>query len=217
MVTLPLIALHQSVYCHYWPFIDTIDHLLTLLTRANSVSSNLTHWLLLFSDALTTPLIWRIPYSSKLWFTDIYWHDWQVMSVGILVLLVGEVAWWSICRSQVRGVDSASDQRSGECIRWEEEGVRQTLCPREESIRLRAMGWLRCVGSLKLWVSFAEYRLSYRALLQKRSIISRSLRIVATPYISLGQRGVDLREVDQIRDVVRAWDSRISESIVLEE
>ena len=28
------------------------------------------------------------------------------------------------------------------------------------------MGWLRLVGSLKLWVSFAEYRLFYRALLQ---------------------------------------------------
>jgi len=30
------------------------------------------------------------------------------------------------------------------------------------------MGWLRLVGSLKLYVSFAEYRLFYRALLQTR-------------------------------------------------
>jgi len=44
------------------------------------------------------------------------------------------------------------------------------------------MGWLRLVGSLKLYVSFAEYRLFYRALLQKRPIILRSLLIVATPY-----------------------------------
>jgi len=44
------------------------------------------------------------------------------------------------------------------------------------------MGWLRLVGSLKLQVSFAEYGLFYRALLQKRPIVSRSLRIVATPY-----------------------------------
>jgi len=44
------------------------------------------------------------------------------------------------------------------------------------------MGRLRLVGSLKLQVSFAEYRLFYRALLQKRPIISRSLLIVATPY-----------------------------------
>ena len=36
------------------------------------------------------------------------------------------------------------------------------------------MGWLRLVGSLKLQVSFAEYRLF--------SIILRSLLIVATPY-----------------------------------
>jgi len=45
-----------------------------------------------------------------------------------------------------------------------------------------AMRWLRLVGSLKLWVSFAEYRLFYRALLWKRPIILRSLLIVATAY-----------------------------------
>jgi len=33
------------------------------------------------------------------------------------------------------------------------------------------MGWLRSVGSIELQVSFAEYRLFYRALLQKRPII----------------------------------------------
>ena len=41
---------------------------------------------------------------------------------------------------------------------------------------------LRLVGSLKLWVSFAEYSLFYRALLQKRPLISRSLLIIATLY-----------------------------------
>ena len=45
------------------------------------------------------------------------------------------------------------------------------------------MGWLRLVGSLRLQVSFAEFRLVYRALLQKRRIISRSLLIVATPFL----------------------------------
>jgi len=43
------------------------------------------------------------------------------------------------------------------------------------------MGWLRLVGALKLYVSFAEYSLFYRALLQKRLIILRSPLIVATP------------------------------------
>jgi len=47
------------------------------------------------------------------------------------------------------------------------------------------MGWLRLVGSLKLYVSFAEYRLFYRALSQKRPIILRSLLIEATPYHSI--------------------------------
>ena len=45
-----------------------------------------------------------------------------------------------------------------------------------------AMGWLQLVGCLRLQVSFAEYHLFYRALLQKRPIILRSLLSVATSY-----------------------------------
>ena len=45
------------------------------------------------------------------------------------------------------------------------------------------MGLLRLVGSLKLQVSFAEYSLFFRAPLQKRPVILRSLLIVATPYV----------------------------------
>ena len=47
------------------------------------------------------------------------------------------------------------------------------------------MGLLRLVSSFKIWVSFAEYRLLYRALLHKRPAILRSLLILATPYRSL--------------------------------
>jgi len=47
------------------------------------------------------------------------------------------------------------------------------------------MVWLRWVGALKLYVSFAEYSLFYTALLQKRHIILRSLLIVATPYANV--------------------------------
>jgi len=46
------------------------------------------------------------------------------------------------------------------------------------------MGWLRLVGSFKLYVSFAEYSLFYRALLQKRPVIWSHLLIVATPYFA---------------------------------
>jgi len=48
----------------------------------------------------------------------------------------------------------------------------------------RPVGWLRLTGSLKLQVCFAGYSLFYRALLQKRPMISRSLLIVATPYVT---------------------------------
>jgi len=44
------------------------------------------------------------------------------------------------------------------------------------------MGRLQLVGSLKLQVSFAGYSLFYKALLQKRPIILRSLLLEATPY-----------------------------------
>jgi len=43
------------------------------------------------------------------------------------------------------------------------------------------MGWLRLVGSLKLWVSFAKEPYERSTILHKRRIILRSLLIVATP------------------------------------
>jgi len=45
------------------------------------------------------------------------------------------------------------------------------------------MGWLRLVGSLKLWVSFVKEPYKRDYVLQKRPIILRSLIIVATPYV----------------------------------
>ena len=41
--------------------------------------------------------------------------------------------------------------------------------------RVSVMRWLRLVGSLKVYVSFAEYRLFHRAVLQEKPIILRSL------------------------------------------
>jgi len=54
-----------------------------------------------------------------------------------------------------------------------------------ETVMRDGMGWLRLVGSLKLYVSFVAYSLFNRALSQKRPIILRSLLIVATPYAIL--------------------------------
>jgi len=50
----------------------------------------------------------------------------------------------------------------------------------EPAVGCVTMRWLRLVGSLKLQVSFAEYRRFYRVILQKRPVILRSLLIVAT-------------------------------------
>ena len=54
------------------------------------------------------------------------------------------------------------------------------------------MGWLQLVGSMKLQVSFAAYRLFYRALLQKRPIISSILLTKATPYSFSKDNSVDI-------------------------
>ena len=66
------------------------------------------------------------------------------------------------------------------------------------------MGWLRLVGSLKLQVSFAEYSLFYRARLQKRPIIFRSLLIRSYPIqADVQQVGVDVvcgRDRQHLRD-----------------
>jgi len=48
-----------------------------------------------------------------------------------------------------------------------------------------AMGWLRVVGSLRLYVSFAKEPYKSDLYSPKRHIILRSLLLVATPYIFL--------------------------------
>jgi len=45
------------------------------------------------------------------------------------------------------------------------------------------MGWLRLVGSIKLYVSFAECSLFYRALLRNIHINFSILLTEATPYV----------------------------------
>ena len=45
------------------------------------------------------------------------------------------------------------------------------------------MGWLRSVGSVKLYVACAEYCLFYRSLLQRRPIIQSILLSEATPRL----------------------------------
>jgi len=60
-----------------------------------------------------------------------------------------------------------------------------SLSRRPKYVYIHTMGWIRLVGTLKVQVSIAEYKPFYRALLQKKPIILRSLRIVATPYTIL--------------------------------
>ena len=49
-------------------------------------------------------------------------------------------------------------------------------------LHLSPMGWLRLVGSLKLYAFFAREPYKGTSILQKRPTMLRSLPIVATPY-----------------------------------
>ena len=51
--------------------------------------------------------------------------------------------------------------------------------------RILRMGWLRLVGSLKSWVSFAKKLYERDSILPKKPIILRSLLTVATPHGAL--------------------------------
>ena len=68
------------------------------------------------------------------------------------------------------------------CV-WEPVFFRPPLLTLAQLSNFVCRGFLRLVGSFKSQVSFAKYRLFYRALLQKRPMILRSLLIVATPLL----------------------------------
>ena len=64
-------------------------------------------------------------------------------------------------------------------------GVRLCVYACVGVVMYRHMGWLRVVGSLTLYLSFAKEPYKRDYILQKRPIILRSLLIVATPYESI--------------------------------
>jgi len=63
----------------------------------------------------------------------------------------------------------------------EKERMKDWLC---KSLHIHStMGWLRLVGSIQLQVSFVEYRLFHRALLQKRPIIANRVDMQRNKWI----------------------------------
>ena len=60
--------------------------------------------------------------------------------------------------------------------------LEKRLYSAKQTYNFQTMGWLRLVGSLKLYACFAEYSLFSRLLLQKSPIDVRSLLIDATLY-----------------------------------
>ena len=66
------------------------------------------------------------------------------------------------------------------------------------------MGWLRSVGSIKLRVSFAEYYLFYRALLQKRPMILSILNNQSHPISYAYQRTFMYMDISCPRACIRA-------------
>ena len=75
--------------------------------------------------------------------------------------------------------------------------IRHTKGPQSQHTpNLKAdMGWLRLVGSLKSYVSFAKEPYKRDDTLQKRPIILRSLLTVATPYTKLYTKGPNTLQI----------------------
>jgi len=80
------------------------------------------------------------------------------------VLAAGAAVRGLLVSPEESAAEDANDQ-CAEIITTAKATARRTSEPEE------VMGWLRLVVSTKLQVSFAEYRLFYRALLQKRPIV----------------------------------------------
>ena len=111
--------------------------------------------------------------------------------------------YWFLRRSQVRvhGCCIQISSHFAAVARCEEQMASDVNVnftrPQKKGLTDLIMGWLRLVDSLKLQVSFVEYRFFYRALCQKRPMILRSLLIEATPYVescsSAGGSSFDLQ------------------------
>ena len=97
-------------------------------------------------------------------------------SLGLICLIFGALRNLAP-KNRIRHKDFAVPQKVGHVLQSQRFGARDTAMS-----HVTHMGWLQLVGSLKLQVSFAEYHLCYRALLQKRPIILMSLLMVAIPY-----------------------------------
>jgi len=71
------------------------------------------------------------------------------------------------------------------------------------------MGWLRLVGSSKLWVSFAKEPYKRDNILQKRPIIVRSILIVATPYSKAssewGRESITCQHITTTESILCVW------------
>ena len=87
----------------------------------------------------------------------------------------------TLCNTQTRGISCVCDMTLCDTshIRMSHVTYINESCHTYEW----DMGWLQLVGSLKSYVSFAEYSLFYSALLQKSPIILRSLLFYADAFV----------------------------------
>ena len=76
------------------------------------------------------------------------------------------------------------------------------------------MGWLRLVGSLRLYVSFAKEPYKRDDILQKRHVILRSLLIVATHYPSRASNSLEVKiRFAEMEKCVRESEARLSQFV----
>jgi len=139
-------------------------------------------WLIYMCDK-THPYVWHDSFVCVTWLIHMCDTTYSHESLGSFICVTWLIHTCDVTQLGLEWaghVDRPMSHRNG--------GLQQ----KKQSTEICTMGWIRLVGSLKLQVSFAEYRLFYRALLQKRPIILWSLLIVATPYIIIQTYDVEL-------------------------
>jgi len=124
-------------------------------------------------------IVWSVPLTPKLLF-DYHLFEWTGVDIRWFSVNGFDTRWIPSSFSWVTVSTVHSNCATRDCILH----LLYTQTARIQTIYCSLdMGWLRSVGSLKLQVSFADCSLFYRALLQKKPIIVRSLLIEATPYM----------------------------------
>jgi len=168
---------YTTTHCHTAPHCHTLPHIHTCMPPKKHLRSG-------FMTPYTPfCFVWTISSELK-WISQLYPLDWARV----------DIRWFSVGGFDTRWIPSSCLCGMSHMLHMNDS------CLAYECV-VSFMAWhayhmnKSLEGSLKVQVSFAEYRLFYRALLQKRPIISRILLVIATQYVLDGMSRLSHEQV----------------------